>query len=288
MSKLLKSVIAGIIIFAAGLAITLVGVAVSGWKSPFAYAETEQFTAQTYAVQSAAITEIDADLDSGGINVEFYDGDNIEVEYYSSPHFTLSVKERGFCLDLRGRTRLWVVLGSVNIPATTVRLPKDKNYNLDLDLSAGQATIAAGNYGNIKAELGAGTLTFSGEVNCAMLEVDISAGKAEADGKLCCRMLEVDMSAGSFFAREADVAGELKIDNSAGKAEISRLTCPVMELDASAGDIKLNVVANKEEYTVEAERTSKHCNLLPQRGTDPLKRIEIDISAGDIEVNFIG
>ena len=104
-----------------------------------------------------------------------------------------------------------------------------------------------------------------GEIVCPTAKCHVSAGSVKLEG-LTCSSTDCHVSAGSV--------------------KLSNVNCPVIDLDVSAGSIKLGVLGNKEEYNILVDKSAGSCNVSSQQGTDADKKIDIDVSAGSIEVNF--
>ena len=68
---------------------------------------------------------------------------------------------------------------------------------------------------------------------------------------------------------------------------IGKLTCPKINIDLSAGSVKLGVVGQKSEYSISVDKSAGSCNVANQSGTDIDKKIDIDMSAGSVTINFI-
>ena len=257
-AKIILWVLAGILI--AGI-ITLIILLSIGFSIKPEFAEAH-YTQQAESVQSI---EIDASV--GEVETVFYDGDKIEIDYHTSNIYNVEITERNGTLRYRLRNHHWYMFhGTINHPKTTIRLPEGCVYNLDIDMSAGSTTVNGGTFGDIKIDLSAGK---------------VSVGKVECDGSII-----IDLSAGTVDIDEADCK-RLGIDLSAGTVGIDTLTCPKIKIDLSAGNVKLGVVGQQSEYSILVDKSAGKCNVGNQRGTDDNKIIDIDLSAGNVTVNFI-
>ncbi|MDE7076456.1 MAG: DUF4097 domain-containing protein, partial [Clostridia bacterium] len=199
------------------------------------------------------------------IAVEFYDGDNIEVNYPDSINYGYEVKEKAGTLKVTPVNRVhfnW--FGWSDIPAVTVKVPHGKVMNLKLDLSAGAATVASGEYGDVRISMSAGSTT-AGELKCKELITHLSAGKVTLGGAEC---------------------SSLDVRLSAGVADISNVVCDDIDIDLSAGSARLSVIGNRSEYTIFVDKSAGSCNLINQSGSVAGKKIDVDLSAGAVEVTF--
>ncbi len=248
----------GIVIFAIGLALFITGWALNGWKFKVEY-EMNTFNS------TEENTTLDLRISAGSIAVEFYDGENIEVNYPDSINYGYEVKEKAGTLKVTPVNRVhfnW--FGWNDIPAVTVKVPSGKVMNLKLDLSAGAATVASGEYGDVRISMSAGSTTV-GAVKCGELITHLSAGKISFGGAEC---------------------SSLDVRLSAGVANMDGVVCNDIDIDLSAGSAKLAVIGNKSEYSIFVDKSAGSCNLTNQSGSVAGKKIDVDLSAGSVEVTF--
>ncbi len=114
--------------------------------------------------------------------------------------------------------------------------------------------------------------------------LEMSAGYARvADGEF--KNFNFDMSAGS-----ANI-GNIKCDKfncdlSAGSLHVSGIESDSITIDLSAGSANLTVNGKKSDYTILVDKSAGSCNVGGQHGTVDGKIIDIDLSAGSVNVHF--
>lgn len=114
--------------------------------------------------------------------------------------------------------------------------------------------------------------------------LEMSAGTAHvADGEF--KNFNFDMSAGS-----ANI-GNIKCDNfnadlSAGSLDAKGIACDKITVDLSAGSANLTVNGNKSDYYITVDKSAGSCNVSGQQGAVAGKVIDIDLSAGSVNVHF--
>lgn len=246
-----------------------------------------EFADAKYAQQSEDIQNIIIDFSVGEIETVFYDGDKIEIDYYTSNIYTVDISEKNGTLNYKLRNKWWILRwGTINYPKTIIKLPEGNVYNLNIDMSAGSAVINGGNYGDLKLDLSAGAVNLKGETICNSLYIDLSAGKVDVGKVECSNSLIINLSAGQLDIGEISCA-YMKIDLSAGQLDIDEVVCPHIVIGLSAGTANLCVNGDKNEYFIRVDRSAGRCNLTDKDGTDPNKKIDIDISAGSVNVSFV-
>ena len=240
----------------------------------------------TQQVESVQTVRIDAEI--GEVETVFYEGDRIEIDYHTSNIYDVDISEKGGTLCYKLHIKRWLMLhGTINHPKTTIKLPAGNVYDIDIDMSAGAATVNGGTFGNIKIDLSAGAVNISGDTVCKSLDIDLSAGKVNVGKVECAGSIIIDLSAGGVEVGEA-VCNRIGIDLSAGTVKIRSLTCPKIDIDLSAGTVNLTIAGQQSEYTIAVDKSAGKCNVGNQRGTDDGKIIDIDLSAGTVTLDFAG
>lgn len=211
------------------------------------------------------VEKVELDVAAGSANVEFYDGDAVAISYQAHPRYGFTASQSGGTVKLGHERGGWFNWGwGRKGPTATVKIPYTLAVDLDIDISAGSVNVQSGEFKKLTIHVSAGELNM-GEIVCSTSKCHVSAGSVKLEG-LYCSNTNCHVSAGSI--------------------RLSKVNCPVVDLDVSAGSIKLDMLGNKEEYTILVDKSAGSCNVSSQRGTDANKKIDIDVSAGSIEVNF--
>lgn len=255
-----KGIIAGVIILVIGVVILVIGFALNGWKLGIANFETETFRAEQ------PTTNICIQLRSGRIKTEFYDGENIKIEYPLTEKYQPEIYEENGKIIYNGPKRIWYMyLGWSNtkVPFTIIKIPKDAVYNLEIELMAGTVDIAQGEYGNIDIEVNAGAFS-AAAITCDKFNCDVNAGAATVES-LTCNIADCEVSAGA--------------------CTLKKLNCPDITADVSAGALNITIDGVKSEYNITVDKSAGSCSVVSQSGTTD-KKLEIDVSAGAVNVTF--
>ena len=257
-------IVLGCVIPAVALFIVFViaAFALNGWMVMPEF-EMEQYTAQE------EITELQIDNAVGNVKTEFYDGDRIAIDYPVSDIYTMRIEEKdNGTLTISGlHKKHWynVSLRPVSFPETVVKIPQNTVLKLDVKVNAGEVYLASGVYAEVSIKLNAGSLK-TVNIICSSFDCEINAGAVFVN-LLDCKTFDCEVNAGSFNA--------------------VRLVCPNIKIDVSAGSFKAEVQGKKEDYTILVDKSAGSCNVSSQTGTDPEKKIDIDVSAGSVEVRFV-
>lgn len=256
------TLIIGIIVLAVGLALFITGLGLNGWKFKVEY-ELKTFNS------TEDDTALDLRMSAGTMNVQFYEGDSVEVVYPVSYARGFEVTERAGTVKVSSFNRhIFNWFGWNNIPAVTVKIPQGKVMDLKMKISAGEADIASGAYGDTNIDMSAGLISV-GEIVCRNFRADLSAGKITVNS-VTCAALDVDLSAGT--------------------ATVNNAVSNDIDINLSAGSVYMTVKGDKSEYAITVDKSAGSCNLTsqsPAQSTAQVKRIDVDLSAGSVEVKFI-
>lgn len=257
-----KAIIAGVVVIVLGVAVILVGLGINDWKLE----DDKNFEMKRYLCESE-INTIKLKFEVGVLKTQFYDGDRIQVEYPETSRLKSTFSEKdGVLIATANVSKYWINFWNFTsrIPTTVISIPKNSVVNLDLEVDAGTVTVADGQYGNIKVKLNAGTLNF-GKTDCDEIICKINAGTLRADSisspKLNCKL-------------------------SAGTVNLHDIACNSIEVDVSAGTANLHVKGKKAEYNIYTDVSAGSCSVGSQSGTNPDKRINVNVSAGTANINF--
>lgn len=247
----------GVILLVIGIILLIIG-GTSGWNV--------QYTDEAFASEGN-VQRVELDVAAGVANVEFYDGENIEIAYQAHPKYGFTASQSANTVTLSHSHSGWFNWGwnfGRKAPVATVKIPKELKPELKINIGAGSIDIKSGEFKTLDINVSAGKLTM-GETICTSADIDISAGSMEIRG-LTCEGLNCDVSAGS--------------------ATVSKIKCDKIDIDVSAGSVTFNVIGIKSEYNILVDKSAGSCNVTSQQGTDVNKTIDIDVSAGSVNVNF--
>lgn len=190
----------------------------------------------TNTVDTTGVDNLDLDVSSGTLRVEFADVDEAELEVtsaFGSDRWTLRNDEGE--LVVASPRQLWMGWLFGGSGDGVLRLPQSlAGLDADVQLSAGDLTVN-GDFGDLDVDLGAGRMQVEGSAR--EVNADISAGRADlalAD----VRQAQLTVSAGELRAiLTGRQPTEITADVSAGSL---RLTVPAGDYDVtsdvSAGD----------------------------------------------------
>ncbi len=282
MKAWVKGIIAGAVIAAIGVAVFIGGLWLNGWKMPNA---NYNFEMKAYASENRDLNVLSLDIDIGTVRTEFYDGETITVDYPECDAFGYSITENDGTLvivTVDNSFWHWFSWMPVNVPETVIKLPKDKIYDTQVKLDAGNVKLADGNYGNVKMNLDAGNV-YVETMTCKALDIKLDAGSVKA-GNIVCGDFYARLSAGTVEINEITANGVV-CDMSAGTVKMTKIVSPETSFKASAGTIKAGFAGEQSEYNINVNKSAGTCNVDTATGTTE-KKIYVKISAGTVKLDF--
>ncbi len=279
MKGVIKAIIAGAVILSLGIVVLVIALGVNNWKLDGDYEMKEYECVENN-------TALDIDFSAGTLEINYYDGDKIKVEYPENKFLSATIAEDNGTLSFSTSIkRTWNLLSwFIKTPTAKIWIPQGDVMNIQLDMNAGTIKLAGGEYGNLNIKMNAGTFS-TGDLECKKLSVDLNAGTLNAQNLVSAEDVRIDLSAGNINFKSL-VCPSVEGNVSAGTANISKLQTNSVDFDISAGTVKLGMAGAKSDYSVAIEKSAGSCNISNQIGTKDLL-IEANISAGTFVVNFL-
>ncbi|MDE5755887.1 MAG: DUF4097 domain-containing protein [Clostridia bacterium] len=279
MKGFIKMIIAGSVILGIGIVVLVFALGLNHWQLD------EDYEMKDYECAEENTT-LDIDFSAGTLDINYYDGDKIKIEYPESETWTASISEVNGTLSFATEhKRKWNNFSNwfSKIPTTKIWIPQGDIMNVDLNMNAGTVKLADGGYGNLDITMNAGTFS-TGEVDCKKLSVKLNAGTISAQKIDSVEEASIKMNAGSINIHYL-VCPSIVSKLSAGSLNISKLQTASVDVNLSAGSVKLVMTGAKSDYDIDVDKSAGSCNISNQRGTKGMS-IKAGISAGSLTVKF--
>lgn len=262
MSKSIKiSLILGSIFVCMGLLVVVIVGFTSGWR----FKDVEWESRSYESAVDDEISIIDIDFSAGTLDVDFYDGKVVKVEYPHSERLSTECKVNGNTLQIQSVVRWNVQFWGFNkIPTAKVYIPYDMGVALKMCVNAGTVTVQPGTLNSVDLKMNAGTLSMD-NVDCGKFTVEINAGTMNLS-KIECDVFSAEMNAGTLKA--------------------TRLKCSNIKVALSAGTAKIGVEGKKSDYSIWTQVSAGSCNVQSQNGATLDHNLSVVVSAGTVKINF--
>ncbi len=318
---LLITLIFCVVLFLAGAAFLIVGLATGG-KIFFTvdYKNRKVNTSSNLELITGEqeLNEFDSiDIDISAAEVTVVEGDGYKVKYalYGNVEPTISVDDKKlsmkteiesgtFSLDLFGNdpekenpyVEITVPAGkkfeTVNIctNAGDINLDGYEITTLMVQSNAGNSDLKNLSVGSIDLDLNYGKVKIV-DTEATDVSVKASAGNAEISG-LIADSATFDMNCGELDVLTSEL-GRLEAKQNLGKVKVDETKIDNIDIEADAGDVSLGLIGEKADYyfdidssagdiTVDGEKKENDYNA--NSGKD--KTIKIETNAGSVSIDF--
>ena len=278
MKGFVKVIIAGAVLLVVGVVILVIALGIYGWQID------DDYDMKNYECTEQN-TILDIDFSAGTLEINYYDGEKIKIEYPENKNLSASIVETNGKLSFTTTTkRKWNIFNWFNkIPTAKIWRPQGEIIDIDLDMNAGVTKVAEAEFGNFNIKMNAGTLQMD-NATCKKMSVDMNAGTINVKDVVSAEAIRIDLSAGALSIQSL-VCPSLVGDISAGSVNISRLQTASVDFDISAGAVKLGMIGAKSDYNIAIQKSAGSSNITNQSGNKDL-RIKANISAGSLNVSF--
>ncbi len=259
MKGYVKVMIAGAVIAAIGLIGFLALLGLNGWNL------NPQWETRSYECEQVNDT-VKLDYSLGEVNLQFYDGEKILIEYPYSEKIQTVFSENDGIVSITSGKRHWYDVAfwfNFNPPSATIFVPNGLKTDIDAVMNAGELKIADGSYGTVKLYMNAGAAYF-GETACDSFECRLNAGTVNVKSVEC---------------------GTVKTDLNAGYANFEKIVCGDIYFKLNAGSADLKIAGAKAEYNISVDKNAGTCNLDGQTGTTD-KKLTCKLNAGSLNASF--
>lgn len=284
MNRIWKTVITGGIIAVVGVVVFLCALGASGWD----FDSVTEWQEGTFTAANE-ITKLNVQANAGKVIIKRGDTDTVSIKYqYNDVYKTEIIENENGTLSIEAGKKEWYRINFTfwykAAPTTEIEIGQNCNPNIDLTLNAGTVNFCDGDWGDrVDVTINAGTVSF-GKIATDKLKVQINAGAMSAN-KIECQQVSCELNAGAFNATEI-VCDKFVCDISAGGVEVKKLASRNIRVDVSAGSANLKIAGTKSDYNIKVDKSAGSCNVSNQTGTDPIKIIQIDLSAGSVTIKF--
>ena len=263
-----------------------------------------------------SITDIDVYISSGSFSI--VTGDEFSVTAYNADVSKIAVIPDGEKLSIEYKRDFLETLSSdpaaivLTVPLTTfknisIEMDAGQMYisgyeepefisadKLDISLNAGELTMDSMNVEDFSLDMSAGDAFITDLTVSDKADINVSMGECTFFVSSLANAV-IDQSAGNMYFNDCALTGDTKIDMSMGDMQFSGMIRDNTNIDMSAGEIYMSVTGFASEYSVITDRSAgtvfidgdekagRHTESVVD---DPLGTINIDISAGDCEINF--
>ncbi|MBR2646908.1 MAG: DUF4097 family beta strand repeat protein [Clostridia bacterium] len=270
---------------------------------------------KTYTVSADEVDKIALDIESGKLEIEQTDDENITVEYYigrsKNGKERISIKPSLSDGVLTIKQKVGFVIFNFTEKKAVVKIPADKTLELSAEVASGEITL--GNveeqyaFSSLKLNVTSGEICVnsavtaekvsmsvtSGEISiknamtsAGNVSIKVTSGDVEINGALTAENISMSVTSGDIDVNSEVTATSATLSVTSGKIDAygGVLAADKVEAKVSSGDIKIAMKGKKEVYSYTCKVGSGDSNISSYIAGD--KTIKATVSSGDIHIKF--
>lgn len=294
----------GIILVAAGLIVSFVAAASSGFNSEKLGVTYEATRKETEIVDEYNSLYIDVDC----ANVVLTRGSTSKVNHFESKYSYFDVKVTDSKLvvqEIEKEKKPWYIdkinLGFDKYHLLEIVIPTTLACDIEINNAIGKVK-ADGDFNNIKLDVVTSEIELN-NIYANNIIIDSTTGDIKANNvysnefivetttaeviinNINSPTLKINSTTGDINVNNGTFAN-IEISITTGEVELDYITTSNMNVEATTGDIDARLFGIKSEYTILVSKVTGGSNVSDQTGTTS-KLIKLKTTTGDIEVNFI-
>lgn len=278
MKRTSKILAIGAAVLIIGVIVWLVGMSLINWD--FSRLDTAKYTARSYTCEGE-VKSVSVSLSSFPLTVK--KGDGVSLDYYEADNSEVSVEEKDGVLSVVENYKYNPFKsGLFNIGRSSHKftLTVGSGVKLEIKGSNSDVTIKDMYIEEFTIDSTNADISFT-RVQFGKLNIDVTNCDIVLDG---CKAAEVTVDATNLdiTAKNCELTS-FAIDGTNVDCELKRVTLDKLTIDATNLDAEIEIVGNKDEYTVRAKGRGMPAN---RTGTTD-KLISLDGTNNDVTLKFV-
>ena len=284
----------GVVLF--GIALSIAGAVIAGVNARGAYNAFKEIedsaNVETGHIDLTDNKKISVELDSGTLNIH-HSTTTSYVDYSVLKYFTVEYDKESNEVEMKVKPKYRIIswlpfIGTLNKNTSKVDVYlTDQDYDAFFDVNAGSFNINDDfNFSSLTVEVSAGEFNCNGNLNVSGdTTLKVSAGELNLNGNLTgTKNAQLKVSAGDLKVKYVE-AETVNVKISAGDIN-AKVKSDNITFGISAGDLDLDIVGKKEDYTINIKKSAGSCNIKSSDGGE--KKLDGKISAGKATIDFVG
>ncbi|MGG7142254.1 DUF4097 family beta strand repeat-containing protein [Clostridium nigeriense] len=197
------------------------------------------------------ITSLDINIDVSNVDIEYYDGENLEISGWLSKYSRgINTKKRSEKLIINEDSKQDININSDNSSELEIKIPRNFNGDLEFNFGVAECEIHDLELNNIVINGGVGSLSLE-EVSFNKLVLKSGVGEVSLETEKKTGDITVEGGMGEINIALGDINGNLKLDGGMGSTTIKiPVNAPInINSDSGFGDTKISAkTASETKY----------------------------------------
>lgn len=316
-----KFVAIGIVLLVLGAALFAGGFILSGGKISAMNISTGLFNINLggdggtyqqneYVFDAKGVEALDIDTASDDVRLGFSDDGKVHVLCSESKNYKYTFKE-GRTLKIKSGDQGFFLF-NINLfglsrrDDLTVLVPRDAVYDLNVSTASGNVRFSETMvFGDLSIDTASGDMSF-GTFSAGSADVDTASGNVRLESANVAKRLSVGTTSGEVSVEDCK-AGSLSVSTTSGDIEFGRAevgsanfsttsgevdfglldSSGSVTVSTTSGDVDGTLAGSMSDYAITSDTTSGS-NSLPSRTKGGEKKLNVDTTSGDIDIEFRG
>lgn len=189
------------------------------------------------------ITKLDITIDVSNVDIEYYDGDNLEISGVLSKYSRGINTEKSFNkLIINEDSKQNININADNSSELEIKIPRSFNGDLEFSFGVAECEIHDLELNNIVINGGVGSLSLE-EVSFNKLDLKSGVGEVSLETEKKTGDITIEGGIGEIYVSLGDINGNLKLKGGLGSATIKVPTDAPINITSDAGLGEVNIKA---------------------------------------------
>ncbi len=247
------------------------------------------FQRNEYIFDAKGVEALDIDTTSDDVRLGYSDDGKIHVLCSESENYKYTFKE-GKTLKIKsGDQRFFLfninLFGLSRRDDLTVLVPMEAVYDLNVSTVSGSVRLPeAMSFWNLSVSTTSGDMSL-GTFFAESTDLDTTSGEVRIDSADVSERLGISTTSGDIELETASV-GSAKFSTVSGEVEFGLLdSSGDVTVSTTSGDVDGTLAGQMSDYAITSDTTSGS-NSLPGRTKGGSKKLNVDTTSGDIDIEF--
>lgn len=189
------------------------------------------------------ITNLDITIDVSNVDINYYDGDNLEISGVLSKYSRgVNTEKTSNRFIIKESSKKNANINSDNSSNIEIRIPRDFNGDLEFNFGLAECKIHDLELNNILIKSGVGSLSLK-EVSFNKLDLESGVGEVSLETEKKTGDIKIEGGVGEIYVSLGDINGNLELEGGLGSATIKVPTDAPINITSDAGLGGVNIKA---------------------------------------------
>lgn len=220
------------------------------FKQSFSNNEDSESNDSSYSSSNVNISEsiegiknLDISIDVSNVDIEYYDGDNLEISGVLSKYSRgINTEKTSNKFIIKESSKKNANINSDNASKLKIKIPRGFNGDLEFDFGVSECEVHDLELNNLVINSGVGSLSLK-EVSFNKLDLESGVGEVSLETEKKTGDIKIEGGVGEIYVSLGDINGNLELEGGLGSATIKIPTDAPINITSDAGLGGVNIKA---------------------------------------------